>query len=243
LGNAPIYRVDALLIVTAPGGCWCGVAGHGQTGLALLFPSDPLNPRRADPHFAEEYVAARELERATALIDHDLAAGGDPAGAVMKVPAAEDAVYRGWMLRSEEYAALNVALNARGTTLRTGPDQYRRAHELPGWYASLEPFTPASVWTEGASRDEFDLIRGSMGSGPVVLRDYTKSMKHYWHEAMFIPDVADADKSWAIAARFLELRGDSFIGGLVLRRFEPFTGTEVRTWWVNGQCALMTAPP
>jgi hypothetical protein len=209
----------------------------------LLFPSDPLNPRRPDPQFAEEYEAARELELGAALIDHDLAAGCDPAGAVSKVPATEDAVYRGWMLRSEEYAALNIALNARGTTLRTGPDQYRRAHELPGWYAALEQFTPASVWTEGASRDEFDVVRASMASGPVVLRDYTKSMKHYWNEAMFIPDAADADKAWAIAARFLELRGDSFVGGLVLRRFEPFSGAEVRTWWVDGQCALMTAHP
>jgi hypothetical protein len=219
------------------------VAGDGQTGLVLLFPSDPLNPRRADPHFAEEYAAARELGRATALIDHDLAAGGDPASAVSKVPAGEDAVYRGWMLRSEEYAALAVALNARGTALTTGPDQYRRAHELPGWYASLEPFTPASVWSEGASRDDFEAVRASMESGPVVLRDYTKSMKHYWHEAMFIPDVADADAAWAIAASFLELRGDSFVGGLVLRRFEQFAGAEVRTWWVDGQCALTTAHP
>jgi hypothetical protein len=209
----------------------------------LLFPSDPLNPRRADPQFVEEYVAARELDRATALIDHDLAAGGDPAGAVSKVPAADGAVYRGWMLRAEEYAAVAVALRALGTTLRTGPDQYRRAHELPGWYASLEEFTPRSAWTEGAARDEFDAVRASMGSGPAVLRDYTKSMKHYWHEAMFIPDVADADATWAIVTRFLELRADSFVGGLVLRRFERFAGAEVRTWWVNGDCALTTAHP
>jgi len=209
----------------------------------LLFPCDPLNPRRADPHFADEYAAARELERPTALIDHDLAAGGDPAGAVSKVPAVQGAVYRGWMLRSEEYAALAVALNARGTTLKTGPDQYRRAHELPGWYAALEVFTPASVWTEGAGRERFDAARSSMGSGPAVLRDYTKSMKHYWHEAMFIPDVTDAEGAWAIAARFLELRADSLVGGFVLRRFEPFVGAEVRTWWLDGQCVLTTAHP
>jgi ATP-grasp domain, R2K clade family 3 len=209
----------------------------------LLFPSDPLNPRHADPHFVQEYVAARELDRATALLDHDLAAGGDAAGAVSKVPAGADAVYRGWMLRCEDYAAVAIALGARGTTLRTGPDQYRRAHELPGWYASLEEFTPASAWTEGPSRDEFDVVRTSMGSGPAVLRDYTKSMKHYWHEAMFIPEIADADAAWEVAARFLELRADSFVGGLVLRRFEAFTGAEVRTWWVNGHCALTTAHP
>jgi hypothetical protein len=115
----------------------------------LLHPSDPLNPRRPDSHYAGEYLAARELGRETALIDHDLAVGGDAAGAVCKVPLAHDGVYRGWMLRSETYAALASALSARGTRLRTRPDQYRRAHQLSRWYGSLEEFTSASVWTEG----------------------------------------------------------------------------------------------
>jgi hypothetical protein len=29
----------------------------------------------------------------------------------------------------------------------------------------------------------------------------------------------------------------------VLRRFEPFTGGEVRTWWAGGECALVTPHP
>jgi hypothetical protein len=60
---------------------------------------------------------------------------------------------------------------------------------------------------------------------------------------MFIPDVADADGAWRVAARFLELREESFVGGFVLRRFESFRGSEVRTWWVDGKCALVTAHP
>ncbi|MDX6280319.1 MAG: hypothetical protein QOH03_1390, partial [Kribbellaceae bacterium] len=43
--------------------------------------------------------------------------------------------------------------------------------------------------------------------------------------------------------RFLELRGDSFTGGFVLRRFENFTGAEARTWWVGGRCMLVTPHP
>jgi hypothetical protein len=147
------------------------------------------------------------------------------------------------MLRSDEYAALSAALHTRGTTLRTSPDQYRRAHELPGWYAALAEFTPQSAWTEGDSREQFDAARVSLGGGAAVLRDYTKSMKHYWHEAAYIPDLRDADAAWAIATRFLQLRGDSFAGGLVLRRFEQFDGAEARTWWLHGQCVLITAHP
>ena len=33
------------------------------------------------------------------------------------------------------------------------------------------------------------------------------------------------------------------MGGVVVRRFEDFVGAEVRTWWIDGGCALITAHP
>jgi hypothetical protein len=147
------------------------------------------------------------------------------------------------MVRSEQYAAMARALAGRGVVLRTSAEQYRQAHELPGWYGRIETVTPESVWTAGDSRDSFDRARVALAGGPAVLRDYTKSMKHHWHEAAFIPDLADADAAWQVANRFRELRDDDFTGGFVLRRFEAFTGAEVRTWWVGGHCRLVTAHP
>ena len=76
-----------------------------------------------------------------------------------------------------------------------------------------------------------------------MLRDYVKSMKHYWHEAAYIPDTADHAAAWKIAARFRELREEQFTGGFVLRQFEELTSAEARTWWVNGTCRLITAHP
>ncbi|WP_228556897.1 ATP-grasp domain-containing protein [Myxococcus sp. AB025B] len=57
------------------------------------------------------------------------------------------------------------------------------------------------------------------------------------------PDAANLPAARAIARRFLELRGEDFAGGLVVRAFEQFTTTEARTWWVHGQCILVTAHP
>jgi hypothetical protein len=68
-------------------------------------------------------------------------------------------------------------------------------------------------------------------------------MKHYWHEAAFIPAVEDESHARKIAEQFLELREDSFTGGFVVRRFEELDNEEVRTWWINGECALVTAHP
>ena len=217
-----------------------------HTGVVLLLvPADPLRPRRADEHFAPEAAATRDAGHDVALIDHDALA--EPAGAERAVARVPDgggaAVYRGWMPASAQYAALANALTAKGTDLRTSPAQYRRAHELPGWYPALAPLTPAATWTAGDAEQEFRAACARLGPGPAVLRDYVKSMKHYWHEAAYIPDVADHAAAWKVAARFRQLREDEFTGGFVLRRFEKFTSAEARTWWVAGACRLVTAHP
>ncbi|MET8045441.1 hypothetical protein ABZU25_31810 [Micromonospora sp. NPDC005215] len=69
------------------------------------------------------------------------------------------------MLRSDQYAAFDDALAARGVTLRTSGDQYRHAHELPGWYHQLAPVTPTFTWTTSAERTTFDQARIRLGTG------------------------------------------------------------------------------
>ncbi|KUL28873.1 hypothetical protein ADL15_30715, partial [Actinoplanes awajinensis subsp. mycoplanecinus] len=212
--------------------------------MMLLVPGDVVRPRRPDEHFADEVAAARESGIEVAVIDHDaLSRGGPGDEAVSRVPPGADAVYRGWMLQADRYTALADALSRRDVTLRTNADQYRQAHELPGWYRAAEAHTPESVWTTGDTRADFTTACATLGRGPAVLRDYSKSMKHHWHEAAYIPDVADPDAAWRVASRFRELRDDEFTGGFVLRRFEHFTGPEVRTWWTHGTCRLITAHP
>jgi hypothetical protein len=211
----------------------------------LLVPADPLRPRRADEHFAAEAAAASDAGVTVALIDDDALAGpGGAERAVARVPeGGAVAVYRGWMLRAAHYGMLADALAARGVLLRTSAAQYRQAHELPGWYPALAPVTPQAAWTDGDSEPGFRRACERLGAGPAVLRDYVKSMKQYWHEAAYIPDLADTASAWKVAARFRELREDDFTGGFVLRRFEQFTSAEARSWWVGGRCRLITAHP
>jgi hypothetical protein len=210
----------------------------------LLVPADPLHPRRVDDHFAADAAAARAAGCDVALIDHGALTGPDGAAqAAARVPDGGVAVYRGWMLSSAQYAALADAVTARGVTLRTSGAQYRRAHELPGWYQALAPVTPAAAWTAGDGEQEFRTACERLGPGPAVLRDYVKSMKHYWHEAAYISDVADHAATWKVASRFRELREEEFTGGFVLRRFEELMSAEARAWWVDGACRLITAHP
>ncbi|TDZ98402.1 ATP-grasp domain-containing protein [Mycobacteroides salmoniphilum] len=209
----------------------------------LLVPADPLRPRRPDEHFADEAAAARELGVPVALIDHD-AVAEDALAATSLVPQGDSvAVYRGWMLRAEHYTAMESALVRRGVRLRTSAEQYRAAHELPGWAERAAQVTPRTVWTVGFEPEGFQDALARLAPREAVLRDYCKSLKHNWDEAMHIPDATDIDAACAIAHRFVELRGDDAVGGFVLREFEHFTGPEVRTWWVAGDCVLIGPHP
>jgi hypothetical protein len=83
-----------------------------DVAVLLVVPADPLHPRRPDEYFAPEVDAAGDLGVDVALIDHDAAGQGDAEGALRPVrTSSNDAVYRGWMLRSEHHAALVSALH------------------------------------------------------------------------------------------------------------------------------------
>ncbi|MEU6172900.1 ATP-grasp domain-containing protein [Streptantibioticus parmotrematis] len=220
-----------------------------MTAAALLTCCDPLRPRRADPHFADAVEAARALGRDVALLDHEALMRGRAEEAVSRVPRGLGPLwYRGWMLPSSRYAELAQALAERGSALATDARQYRRAHELPGWYETFATVTPRSVWLPGepglalapARLAEF---AAPLGPGPVVVKDYVKSRKHEWDEACFVPDAAGTERLAAVVGRFVVLQEDFLAGGIVLRAFEDFTGDEVRVWWIDAAPALITAHP
>jgi hypothetical protein len=88
----------------------------------LLVPADPFCPRRPDEHFEAEAAAAAEVSVTVVLVDHDglTGTGGGTGQAVARVPdGGGEAVYRGWMLNSGQYAAFASALARKGVVLRT----------------------------------------------------------------------------------------------------------------------------
>ncbi|MBG0817854.1 ATP-grasp domain-containing protein [Planomonospora sp. ID82291] len=215
--------------------------------VGFLLCSDPLRPRRADPHFEREARAVREAGAPLALVDHDALVAGRVGEAVARVPAGfGPAWYRGWMLRAERYAELEEALLARGCRLLTGARAYRSGHELPGWidcFAGLTPQTvvvPLEPGQEPPAGERLVRLTADLGPGGFVVKDYVKSRKHEWLEACYAPDPAALER---VAARFVELQGDDLAGGLVVRRFEEFEGRQARVWWLDGEAVFAGPHP
>ncbi|MBO2446613.1 ATP-grasp domain-containing protein [Actinomadura barringtoniae] len=216
--------------------------------LTVLFCVDPLHPRRVDPHYSREAAAVRDHYGEIALVDHDALQRGDVLGAIDGVSAELGPVwYRGWMMTSGEYAAMASALKERGTLLLTHPEDYRRAHELPGWHDTFAGLTPSSVWRPLAPRevpaDLSELVR-PLNAGPGVVKDYVKSRKHEWDEACFVPDVHNLTQLRDVVTKMIALQDDFLAGGLVVREYEDYgDGGEARVWWVDGEPALVGPHP
>jgi hypothetical protein len=217
----------------------------------VLFPSIPMRPREVDPDFATELEAARDVGLATALVDHTRVAEGDPGGGVaMVVPDQGTALYRGWMLSPADYEAMFRALQERGISLLNTPRAYRVCHLLPESYPWIAGHTPKSVWTPLAGNDDLAQLAALLvpfGHGPVVVKDYVKSQKHYWAEACFIPASDDLAAVQRVVRRFLDLQGEDLSGGLVFREYVPLKiiGThpksgmplaaEFRVFWLDSE--------
>jgi hypothetical protein len=223
----------------------------------LLVPSDPLAARVPDQHFMREAEAARQAGMEVAVVDHDAILAGDVRAAVRRIAASDGeqvAWYRGWMMPFGAYSRLGTELGTRGVRLVTDPTAYRSAHELPGWYSTFADLTPASVWSPweaGRMPTSADVgaLTGTLGGGPGVVKDYVKSRKHEWHEACFVPDLADVTTATRVIGKMVELQGDDLAGGIVARAFERFTRDadgrtlEARIWWVAGSAVLITPHP
>jgi hypothetical protein len=185
----------------------------------IVFPADPLRPRRPDDHFAAQAAAARAAGHAVTLR-----------------PDGGPFWYRGWMLTPDEYASL-------GPGARTSPEAYRRAHELPGWYPAFAALTPPSVWLplrpgEIPAPQTLTALAAPLGDGPAIVKDYVKSRKHEWTEACFVPSPAELPR---VATTFLTRQGEFLAGGLVVRAFEELTPGEARVWWLDG-VPVVTGP-
>jgi hypothetical protein len=223
----------------------------------LLVPSDPLALRFPDQHFMREAEAALQAGMEVAVVDHEAIVAGDVRAAVRRVPTSDGervAWYRGWMMPSAAYSRLDAALRTCRVRLLTDPSAYQAAHELPGWYGTFADLTPASAWTpwepgRTPTSAHVGALAEELGGGPGVVKDYVKSRKHEWHEACFVPDLADVAAATRVIGRMVELRGDDLAGGIVVRDFEQFMHhtdgytQEARIWWVAGAAVLITPHP
>lgn len=191
-----------------------------MTEFAILF-GRPRAAQDAEDRFELEVLAAEELGLDSFAIPLDDVVAGEPERALRRLPRRRGRcwLYRGWMLSEEEYTSLYEAMDDRGERLWVDPESFAEATYAPNYLPLLGESTAPARWTEGENVREAWELAQELGPPPWLVKDHVKSAKEAWHRACFVPANADYEDFAAICEALLELRGDRFERGFVIKRY------------------------
>src|SRR5438876_10574804 len=97
----------------------------------FVFPRDSAAPASPEEMFADQWAALTKAGFSASLCSDAVLAGTK---ALRNLPSGCQVVYRGWMVKGEEYAALVRAIERSGANAFISPQEYLATHHLPNWY-------------------------------------------------------------------------------------------------------------
>jgi hypothetical protein len=192
----------------------------------FVFSKDSAEPSRPEEMFADQLSALTQAGFSASLCSDAVLAGTKP---LRNVPPGSAVVYRGWMVKGQEYAALSRAIEECGAKPFTSPREYLTTHHLPNWYPLIADLTPETRVLP-ADADIVAELR-ALGWGAYFLKDYVKSLKTA--RGSIVREPGDA---LAVIADMREYRGE-IEGGICVRRVEDFVpDSEQRYFVLHGVC-------
>lgn len=193
--------------------------------MRIIFCANPLNNKKVDFDYEFEYKEAISTGIKTDLVILEELIMNNPRKAISKILESEVediAIYRGWMLKIEEYQSLYDELLKKNIRLINSPTEYKHCHYLPESYNAIQEHTPKTVWIKKEELQNLDKLHELVNvfeNKSVVVKDYVKSCKHQWQDACFVPDVSDLENFNRVIHNLIRLRGDDFEGGIIIREF------------------------
>jgi hypothetical protein len=194
--------------------------------MQILYPSDPFDKKIPDECYREEYEAALSIGLSCSLFSlEDFEAGDFRARPALETSG--KVIYRGWMLTSDRYAKLCEAIEGKGGSPFTTPDEYVRCHHLPGWYALCEELTPQTVVLPKDA--DFVQALSDLEWPAYFVKDYVKSL------TTSRGSLAKSPEEVAEIVGLIEGSRGQIEGGICVRRFENFLpDTEERFFVMHG---------
>lgn len=195
--------------------------------MRILFCDSGFSPKEVDYMFAEEFAAAKAAGHPCSLMNFEKFKAGQIEKALQRVspaPFPKPILYRGWMLKPEQYQRLYEGLQAKGWELLNSPEAYRFCHYLPESYELIKDYTAKSTYLPIGADFQIQKAKELLipfENKAVIIKDYVKSQKHYWEEACYIPNASDWEQAKKVIQRFLELQDADLNEGLVVREFVP----------------------
>ena len=211
--------------------------------MRVLFPSSYLHPNQVDEDLVIEYEAAVEAGCEISLFDYDKWVGEEKL-VIRDAPEVECiAVYRGWMLKPDQYKKLyHELLEDHGMQLVTSPDSYGKLHVFPNVYPYVKEDT-ARILTY-SFEDDIQIEEVLKRFPRFMVKDFTKSVKGTsfpkFFDHTYTQDAFDEQMQV-----FYQYRGKLLTGGICIKEYLDLkkygeTTNEFRVFYMNHVVATVS---
>lgn len=202
----------------------------------ILFPSEVFDRSQVDTDMKREHDAALD----TGLFDVIIFGYDDwfnhyRLRLSVKPQEMTDAVYRGWMMKPEQYEDFYHQLLASNIRLVTTPGMYNALHIFPNVYSFISEDT-ACIMTFPL-HSQIDILEVKKRFPRFMVKDYVKSVKGTEFPAFFDQSITQEEfNKWMEV--FYRYRANLLTGGICikeflnLRRYEGKTN-EYRVYYIN----------
>lgn len=208
----------------------------------ILFPSSFFSVTKVDEDLQQEYdaVMATGLFRVV-LFGYDKWFNEDKL-IVRDAPDTEHlAVYRGWMMKPEQYERFYYQLLGKNIRLITGPEQYSLMHVFPNVYESIREDTAKMEIYPLHTKIDVESLKKSFNH--FMVKDYVKSVKGTEFPKYFDRSVTQEEfDRWMEV--FYKYRGELLTGGICIKEFLDLKQygdktNEYRVFYINHEIATV----
>ena len=209
----------------------------------IVFPSSIFNIAKVDEDLRQEYNAVLSTGLFdVALFGYDKWFNEDKL-VIKNAPKEERfAIYRGWMMKPEQYDRFYNALMENNIMLVTKPEHYRLMHLFPNVYEAVKEDT--AKMKRYPLHKQIDVEQLKKSFQKFMVKDYVKSVKGTLFPQFFDQEINQEDfVQWMEV--FYQYRGKLLTGGICITEFLnlKYYGVhtnEYRVFYINHEAATVS---
>lgn len=182
----------------------------------ILFPSSSYDPQKVDESLEREYDAVLSANLFDIVIFDGDKWFDENELKLNKTVKSSKAIYRGWMMKPEQYNNFYFKLKEQNINLCTTPEEYEHFHLFPLVYPEFGDDT-AKMLVFPDRKVSFDLVKKSFKR--FIVKDYVKSVKGTDFPKYFTSDELTQEEFNNWIETFLKYRGKRLTGGICIKEY------------------------
>lgn len=185
----------------------------------LLFPSSYFDISKVDEALRSEFYGAVDSDQFDiCLFNYDQWVEEESLLIYNQPKTPVKSLYRGWMMKPDQYEKFYRALEEKGIILVTKPDQYKKLHSFPNVYPEIMNDTARMLIYPEGTRIDIEEVKEVFPK--FMVKDYVKSVK-WTNFPKYFDETVNQESFDKWMEIFYQFRDSLFTGGICIKEFLP----------------------